>query len=143
MESYIVSLVGVIFEVFFANVFFKKFGKPKVKPAVFYLVNACCLILQEANNIVFLGKSVLVTVLSLIIFLIISLIYDGTEEDFIRQFERYAEDFDAEEHAEMYINMRGKRGVPNCTIRELLNDAEEIKQLYEKTLKDITKMEVA
>lgn len=76
MESYIVSLVGVIFEVFFANVFFKKFGKPKVKPAVFYLVNACCLILQEANNIVFLGKSVLVTVLSLIIFLIISLIYD-------------------------------------------------------------------
>ena len=73
---------------------------------------------------------------------IISLIYDGTEENFIRQFERYAEDFDAEEHAEMYINMRGKRGVPNCTIRELLNDAEEIKQLYEKTLKDITKMEV-
>ena len=36
---------------------------------------------------------------------IISLIYDGTEEDFIRQFERYAEDFDAEEHAETYINM--------------------------------------
>ena len=34
----------------------------------------------------------------------------------------------------MYINMRGKRGVPNCTIRELLDDAEEIKQLYEKTL---------
>lgn len=65
------------------------------------------------------------------------------EMEFIKEFEKIVECFDAEEHAEMYINMRGKRGVPNCTIRELLDDAEEIKQLYEKTLKDITKMEVA
>lgn len=64
------------------------------------------------------------------------------ETEFIKEFEKIVECFDAEEHAEMYINMRGKRGVPNCTIRELLDYAEEIKQLYEKTLKDITKMEV-
>ena len=57
---------------------------------------------------------------------IISLIYDGTEEDFIRQFERYAEDFDAEEHAEMWVNSRGNNGVPN-SIRDLLDDAEWIK----------------
>ena len=54
---------------------------------------------------------------------IISLIYDGTEEDFIRQFESYAENFDAEEHAETYINMRGKNGVPE-SIKDLLEDAE-------------------
>lgn len=57
---------------------------------------------------------------------IISLIYDGTEEDFIRQFERYAEDFDADEHAEMWVNSRGKNGVPD-NIRDLLEDAEWIK----------------
>lgn len=76
MESYIVSLVGVIFEVFFANIFFKKFGDTKVGTSVFYLVNIGCIVLQEINNIVFLGKSVLVTVLSLVIFIIISLVYD-------------------------------------------------------------------
>lgn len=59
------------------------------------------------------------------------------EMEFIKEFEKIVECFDAEEHAEIYINMRGKRGVPNCTIRELLDDAEEIKQLYERTLNDI------
>ena len=57
---------------------------------------------------------------------IIPLIYDGTEEDFIRQFERYAEGFDAEEHAEMWIEGRGKNGVPD-SIKDLLEDAEWIK----------------
>ena len=57
---------------------------------------------------------------------IIPLIYDGTEEDFIRQFERYAEDFDAEDHAEMWIESRGKNGVPD-SIKDLLEDAEWIK----------------
>lgn len=57
---------------------------------------------------------------------IISLIYDGTEKDFIRQFESYAKDFDAEEHAEMWINSRGTNGVPD-SIKDLLKDAEWIK----------------
>ena len=64
---------------------------------------------------------------------IIPLIYDGTEEDFIRQFERYAEDFDAEDHAEMWIESRGKNGVPD-SIKNLLEDAEWIKD----TLMEIT-----
>lgn len=57
---------------------------------------------------------------------IVSLTYDGTEEDFICQFRSYAEGFDAEEHAEMWIESRGKNGVPD-SIKDLLEDAEWIK----------------
>lgn len=57
---------------------------------------------------------------------IVSLIYDGTEEDFIREFISYANNFDADEHAEMWVNSRGKDGVPD-NIRDLLEDAEWIK----------------
>lgn len=59
---------------------------------------------------------------------IIALIYDGTEEDFVREFERYARDFDAEKHAETYIDMRGKNGVPE-SIKDLLADAEWQKEM--------------
>lgn len=57
---------------------------------------------------------------------IVSLIYDGTEEDFIREFISYANNFDADEHAEMWVNSRGENGVPD-NIRDLLEDAEWIK----------------
>lgn len=67
---------------------------------------------------------------------IIPLIYDGTEEDFIRQFERYAEDFDAEEHAEMWIEGRGKNGVPD-SIKDLLEDAEWQKEMLLEVAKDL------
>ena len=67
---------------------------------------------------------------------IISFIYDGTEEDFIKQFESYAEDFDAEEHAETYINMRGKNGVPE-SIKNLLEDAEWQKEMLLEVAKDL------
>ena len=67
---------------------------------------------------------------------IISLIYDGTEEDFIRQFRSYAEWFDAEEHAEMWIESRGKNGVPD-SIKDLLEDAEWIKSTLEKVTDDL------
>ena len=67
---------------------------------------------------------------------IISLIYDGTEEDFIKQFESYAEDFDAEEHAEMWIEGRGKNGVPD-SIKDLLEDAEWQKEMLLEVAKDL------
>ena len=67
---------------------------------------------------------------------IIALIYDGTEEDFIRQFESYAEDFNAEEHAETYINMRGKNGVPE-SIRDLLEDANWQKEMLMKVSREL------
>lgn len=67
---------------------------------------------------------------------IIPLIYDGTEEDFIRQFRSYAEGFDAEEHAEMWIESRGKNGVPD-SIKDLLEDAEWIKSTLEEVADDL------
>ncbi len=57
---------------------------------------------------------------------IVSLTYDGTEESFIHEFVDYANDFDAEEHAEMWIESRGKNGVPD-SIKNLLEDAKWIK----------------
>ena len=57
---------------------------------------------------------------------IVSLTYDGTEEDFIHEFIDYANGFDAEDHAEMWIESRGKNGVPD-SIKDLLEDAEWIK----------------
>ena len=59
---------------------------------------------------------------------IVSLIYDGTEEGFISAFVEYANWFDAEEHAEMWIECRGKNGVPE-SIKDLLEDAEWIKNM--------------
>ena len=38
--------------------------------------------------------------------------YDGTNESFCRAFDKNADDFDPDDHAEMYVNMRGQRGVP-------------------------------
>ena len=71
---------------------------------------------------------------------IIPLIYDGTEEDFIRQFERYAEGFDAEEHAEMWIEGRGKNGVPD-SIKDLLEDAEWQKEMLLEVAKELSRKE--
>ena len=68
--------------------------------------------------------------------MIVSLIYDGTEEDFIRQFRSYAHDFDTDEHAEMWVNSRGNNGVPN-SIRDLLEDAEWIKSTLEEVADDL------
>lgn len=39
------------------------------------------------------------------------------------------ENYDADEHAEMWIAHRGKDGVPN-SITELVNDANKIEQMY-------------
>lgn len=52
--------------------------------------------------------------------------YDGTSEDFKRAFVKNAEEFDAEEHAEMWIKLRGKKGVPE-SIMDLIDDAMWIK----------------
>lgn len=47
--------------------------------------------------------------------------YDGTDEDFIQKFETMVENFDPDEEAEPYIEMRGKNGVPD-SIRDILDD---------------------
>ena len=55
-----------------------------------------------------------------------TIFYDGTDEGFIKAFRSNAENFDADEHAEMWIEGRGKRGVPE-SVRDLITDAEWIK----------------
>ena len=56
---------------------------------------------------------------------VFSVWHNGTKESFINAFCEYAADFDADEHAEMWVNMRGQRGVPE-SIRTLIEDADGI-----------------
>ena len=52
--------------------------------------------------------------------------YDGTDDGFIEAFRQLADNFDADEHAEMWINNRNVKGVPD-SVRALIDDAENIK----------------
>lgn len=52
--------------------------------------------------------------------------YDGTDDGFIEGFRQLADNFDTDEHAEMWIDGRGKRGIPD-SVRALIDDAENIK----------------
>lgn len=56
----------------------------------------------------------------------VELDYNGTPDDFVKQFSEYAENYDVDEEVELYASMRGQNGVPN-TIRELLDDCQEAK----------------
>lgn len=71
---------------------------------------------------------------------IVPLIYDGTEESFIKAFRRCAEGFDAEEHAEMWIESRGKNGVPD-SIKDLLEDAEWIKDTLMEIAEELIELD--
>lgn len=52
-------------------------------------------------------------------------------EDFTESVREYANDFDADKHAEMWIEARGKvSGVPE-SIGELIEDAEEIQEMLD------------
>jgi len=57
--------------------------------------------------------------------------WDGTAEDLVKDFVRYAENYDVDEEVELYVNMRGQNGVPS-TIRELLDDCQEAKDTLMK-----------
>lgn len=71
---------------------------------------------------------------------IVSLIYDGTEEGFIAALVDYANWFDAEEHAEMWIESRGKNGVPE-SIKDLLEDAEWQKNMFLEVAKALNNLD--
>ena len=59
--------------------------------------------------------------------------FDGTWSDFVDNFRQYTIDFDPDEHAEMWVNSRGKNGVPD-SIRTLIDDADSIQEyLYQWT----------
>lgn len=61
--------------------------------------------------------------------------FDSENQDgsFMKNLKEYMEDYDPDEHAELWIGGRGKNGVPS-SIRELIEDAEAIgemiKELY-------------
>ena len=63
---------------------------------------------------------------------IITLWHNRTKKSFIDAFIGYAIDFDPDEHAEMYVEYRGTRGIPD-SIRDLINDADSIKEFLEET----------
>ena len=66
----------------------------------------------------------------------LTLWYDGTDEDFIQKFETLVEYFDPDEEAEIYIDMRGKNGVPD-SIRDIINDQEWKLETLKTTLKEL------
>lgn len=52
--------------------------------------------------------------------------FDGTDAGFVKGFRENAEDFDIDDHTALWIDGRGKNGVPD-SISELLADAAWIK----------------
>lgn len=53
------------------------------------------------------------------------------KDDFAKKFEEYTQDFDVNEHAEMWIERRGTNGIPE-SIADLLEDARSIKNFLER-----------
>lgn len=62
--------------------------------------------------------------------------YDGSDEDFIQKFETMVEYFDPDEEAEIWIENRGKNGVPD-SIRDILDDQVWKLETLETTLKEL------
>lgn len=60
--------------------------------------------------------------------------YFQSGTDIATQARELADNYDADEHAEMWVAGRGKNGVPS-SIRVLINDADAIGKMYE-TLAD-------
>lgn len=64
-------------------------------------------------------------------------VIDGdSDELFVEDFKAYAEDFDADEHAEQYIDSRGQNGIPD-SIRVLIDDADAIKSKLEEIAEEL------
>lgn len=60
-----------------------------------------------------------------------TIFFDGTWGNFVEKFREYAYTFDADEHAEVYVNLRGENGIPS-SIRELIDDADMIANTLEE-----------
>lgn len=75
--------------------------------------------------------------------------YSPEGEDFIfyvsssnpvREVKEYAGNFDADEHAEMWVESRGKRGVPD-SIRALIDDADAIQEMLNELADALAELE--
>lgn len=67
--------------------------------------------------------------------------FDGTDVGFINGVINCACDFDADEHAEMWVEHRGKNGVPN-SIRELIDDADAIQGMLDELVTELAKLDM-
>lgn len=63
-----------------------------------------------------------------------------TIKELVKEMRDRADNYDADEHAELWVGSRGEHGVPNCSIRDLLDDADEIGEMY-NTLADVLEKE--
>lgn len=57
--------------------------------------------------------------------------YFQTKTDIAAQARALTDNYDADEHAEMWVEYRGKNGIPS-SIRDLINDADAIGKMYEQ-----------
>lgn len=57
-------------------------------------------------------------------------------ETFLNDLQEYAEDFDVDNHVEMWLPERGKRGCPS-TVRELVEDAEAISEMIKELYREV------
>lgn len=62
--------------------------------------------------------------------------FDGNDESFINSFRKYVESYDVDDEATLYIESRGKNGIPS-SIRTLVEDAEWKEETLGETLKDL------
>lgn len=60
---------------------------------------------------------------------------------FIRNVKEYAAYFDIDEHVELWIGSRGKKGVP-ARVRELVEDAEAIDEMLQELAAALAEVEV-
>ena len=63
-----------------------------------------------------------------------------TVKELVKEMRNRANGYDADEHAELWIDSRGQNGVPYCSIRDLLDDADAIGRMLKK-LADVLEKE--
>ena len=66
----------------------------------------------------------------------ITIFFDGTNNDFIKEFYKYAYDFDIDEEVEIYVENRGKNGIPNSIV-DLVEDAKWKQKTLEETADEL------
>ncbi len=63
-----------------------------------------------------------------------------SSEDFVNEVKQYAAYFDVDEHVELWVESRGKRGVPS-SIRTLVEDAEAIDKMLQELAAALAEVE--
>lgn len=66
--------------------------------------------------------------------------FSVSSDRFAEEVEEYAGDFDVDEHVELWVDSRGKRGVPS-SVRELVEDAEAIGKMLKELAAALAEVE--